>query len=418
MCRDNVEERDSLSPIDPTLSHPTLVLSHVCSQWRYLSFSSPEVWSYINVKIQDFDDEESSEVIHQFTLLYLNHSKDRPLDIEFDIIGASSFYRGALDRPIWTTLLKHSDRWLNLTLRLRRQDPLVLPRMPLLESLDITKDETLYFHSEQLRLGTMTAFQAPNLRHLMVQGHMREHGISRFFDTKSLTTLDLCYFDLEDLLHILKNATGLLEVTFGFMNPPSAESTIGRVTSNLRTLAALGIPSFQSLFSYVTLPSLNDLQITSRNNVQDPQVFYDFLHRSQPPITKFHFDAKTLSRKKDLVRVLQMMPSISELGYHEEETVRAFVLSVIKSGDNLPSLNRLEMYLTCDFDKLAVFSMLQERLRRGSSKTGKKLKSFKLQCHPDHLDDEDDGLKSLQAEGLKVELVLDETLGDIDDLDF
>ncbi|KAK7021871.1 hypothetical protein VNI00_017218 [Paramarasmius palmivorus] len=420
ICRDHATEEDIDDfDLDPDelfrKTHPILTVSQTCSHWRTLALSSPQLWASIHVRFHESDDLQRAFTIRDTVSLYLQRSANLPLDI--DIHAFTSEFDGPLHHQACLLLFKHGSRWRHLTLQLDRQDPLILPRMPLLESFSISKLEVgiLALFVQRSSVGEMKRFEAPRLRRLEVTAPMRI-GFSNFFDTKALTHLVLCAPHITDFLNILRSAKNLLELELMGMSGVADISRPSTVASNLRKLVATGLTatSFSALFRHVTLPSLSMLEMLASEHCDAPskdgqQVFYSFIQRSNPPLKELQFDTDLLpGRIGDVGRILHMLPSITIFGGHIKEELQPALLEMVKSREVLPNLENLVLLLweglgTCGS---LLIRVLKDRMK-GTGSVGA-LKSFKLRCNTKHLHAEvEAGLKELEKHGLEIEWDID-----------
>ncbi|KAJ8083168.1 hypothetical protein PM082_009037 [Marasmius tenuissimus] len=129
-CESNVLSRSS--PPD------ALRLSMVCGRWRDIVFSTPRLWSSIEIDFgswtKDFD------VLSQLSQLFLKQSQTSPLRLSLTVANNSDETEGAL--PILRTIVEHCERWEHLSLMTKTQQfprlatfDSVHGRLPLLKSL-------------------------------------------------------------------------------------------------------------------------------------------------------------------------------------------------------------------------------------------------------------------------------------------
>ncbi|ESK90592.1 hypothetical protein Moror_4228 [Moniliophthora roreri MCA 2997] len=307
-----------------------LVLGQVCSQWRTIVHSCPQLWSNIIVNFHVDDDEASARRILKWTKYCLEKSRPKPLRINFtlpesvyfDENDEEHYYHYGLHRSTLDELLKHCARWAVANVELKEEDHIILPEsLPMLEELSIERERPEFFEEENIPFvafpHSSVVRSAPRLSNLHISG--LEVQVLEQIDLTSLTRLthDICY--LGTLLYLLRHSPNLSEVQLMDYRNDVDPFAHGVTSSSLRTLRAEWISPLSDLFQYLTLPCITSLYIKERyrsdaGETFDPNFpeFRQFIERSRPPLTHLYLSSPTLLHE-ELVRVLAMLPSISHL---------------------------------------------------------------------------------------------------------
>ncbi|KAF7338118.1 F-box domain-containing protein [Mycena venus] len=262
----------------------------VCSRWRTLALSMPELWASFSIKIAGlasagFGAANSSrnDIIALSRLLHLHLERSANCPLSFDVSFDKSDMSPALS-DLLAVLLEHSERWSSVKLpyshafasiyarlrgRLGRLETLELTLNGVLDSTDNCFEDTPQLR--RLALGTSLPRKMPLPRNQLTVLHLGAAPTMEFFQFMTLgpcphlTTLILNpYYPLklptipQTLPALIRLHTLILAIRDGFSPNPIIDC-----------------------LDILTAPSLEHLDILGRREIQlPPQTFESFLERS------------------------------------------------------------------------------------------------------------------------------------------
>ncbi|KAJ7479754.1 hypothetical protein FB451DRAFT_1239747 [Mycena latifolia] len=265
---------------------PTL-LGQICSQWRDIALSTPQLWRAIELKLVNCAASASYLAILQ-TWLARSRDSRLSLSLEYDAFDAT----GTFSLPVLTqfikTIVPHSGRWeyaeLMVPLTLV---PLLQGAMPELRSLTFGPS---YFSREVSSIfepASILAFHdAPKLNTVV---------LSRYFAPSSttlpwvqITTLTAECLHFHECLEVLHHAVNLVDCTLTLRYDEFEETVTHPPVPPLRQLESLSLlngdpadDSQQKLLAELTLPALQRLQVSARWFRKDPrQIIASLISRS------------------------------------------------------------------------------------------------------------------------------------------
>ncbi|ESK85952.1 hypothetical protein Moror_9492 [Moniliophthora roreri MCA 2997] len=410
---DDDGEYDTILPSCTTV----LLISHVCSRWRAITFSSPTLWSNIQICFTRSHNQDDARRIHEFTEFCLGKSQLQPLYIHFDTPDFFSEddddeeeqrvpFPSGLHHQALAKVLKHSHRWKDVTLNIQDGDIIDFPgSLPLVESLRIRwaerEDVGEYSHDEV----DCRWICAPRLRRLELAGD-EEHVVLRFH-TRNLVRLSTSERRIDYVLNILKDCPALVDFCMSeCLYLPAPAPAPEHVTYHLRSLEMQYSTSTRTIFPFISLPSLTTFKICGFGSETDGDhsALLQFLQRSRPPLLRLQINSISLT-SEELASVLSLFPSISRLELRDcasSESDRRLVTNTLflrltrtctgsantlapeagDGGDTLPLLPNLD-HLTLDIihgpvDGKLLVDMVQSRAVGGDGM--KQLQFFSLKC--------------------------------------
>ncbi|KAJ7294073.1 hypothetical protein C8J57DRAFT_1270722 [Mycena rebaudengoi] len=253
-------------------------ISRVCTRWRKLALSLPELWSYIRV-----DGHE------RFPLALLDLQLERSGRFPLSI----AFFSGMNAMDAFKLLIEHSDRWRTVQLRLQSWmcpllDLNVTGRLPLLRSLITT-----YSVPREQHMSSCKAFEiAPSLQHVII--------------TSLRLDLPVPYAQLVRLRSVALPTSSL------------------RLAHNLRELTLFGHLTTHEPGPLIELPHLRVLQIHDGKFLEDlvlpalediyvffqPLSLISLVHRSSCAVRKL---IALYATPAETVELLEHIPTLAEL---------------------------------------------------------------------------------------------------------
>ncbi|KAK7036479.1 hypothetical protein VNI00_011676 [Paramarasmius palmivorus] len=423
ICRRDSEECwDTRSQRNTSIA---LTLSHVCSKWRSISFSLPDLWSQLNFSFQHGASEKKARKLHSFATLCLEKSKERPLAISLSV----PLYRSVtLHIPILNDLLRHSHRWRNVEFKMSTD--FHLPQsLPMLESL------TLW---GKLPASDTPAVSSPLLLDLRLSCIGDDMNLHTRFDIASLTHLTIVDTDcgLEDLFVVLQKCPMLSSLHFSqCVDDYPDDNALTPVTlASLRSMTLGNMWSDDEFFSHLTLPSITHFAVSGSRG--DPYYFQvstliEMLQRSRTEsLVSLKFDAVVLD-PEPLVDLLLETPSLETFDIYDSSAVdneyEPIITDWFLQQMTLPRLGHKEsaqillpnlIHLHIDtpgdnFESDSLHEMILSRWDKDGweSVEGiqfRQLQSFRLACSPSNCGKPTmHFLENLREEGLQVELELE-----------
>ncbi|KAK7036454.1 hypothetical protein VNI00_011651 [Paramarasmius palmivorus] len=407
-----------------------LTLSQVCSKWRSLAFSLPELWTRLEFKFEHDMLEKTARNFHSFATFCLEKSADRALTISLSTPLNSAF---TFHHPVLQDVLRHSHRWQSIHFDMGA-DTFHLPQsMPMLESLYV------YIYSPTNDYGDHI-ISSPRLHNLQVE-RLEGGGLETRLDLSSLTSLILLnsHCSISTLLSVLAKCLTLSSLHFrewleDFTG--ASPDTLVHATSPLRFMSLEEMWSSNELLTNITLPDIAALCIQC--DYGDPilfptSAFTTFMARSRCTLTSLQIEGFILALDS-LLEILLMIPSLEKFGFqdlllHSEPQhcslnlqnffqqmtfpTRGQDADIPRPKDQilLPNLIHLDIAIVgLKFSNAWLRTMVLSRCKKDewAAPEGvrlKQLQSFHLSCSADHCDASTlHSLECLEHDGIDVNI--------------
>ncbi|CAA7258931.1 unnamed protein product [Cyclocybe aegerita] len=320
--------------LSPSVSYDAtnspFTLGQVCSRWRNVAMSFPDLWTTIIIS----NPRTQAHLSH--TVLWLERSAGQPLDLTVIAVDSDSFDFYAAEH-ILTVCASLSHLWRKVSLKLATT--LLMPLHRVLRAslpCEMLEDVHLYFNR---RLGTLGMWLNPVIRGIWSifysSPSLRSvHWTTRILDcccrdapSTQLESITLDPIDLvggEDVLHLISRFPNLHHLHAKVMQQTSYEypgevSSLPIVFQHLTTLHLESKSPISLLLTHITLPALVDLSLVSHGETESlfavPAVFSDFLRRSQCRVGKFVY-CDPLASEQQLHTVFTL-PELRSLTYFD-----------------------------------------------------------------------------------------------------
>jgi hypothetical protein len=252
-----------------------ILISQVCQGWRTLSHSIPRLWSSILIRINSRRSHPNLGLVE----LWLQRSSNSPIsfhiseDVDFDEIKEDANTH-ILSIHYLQVFIPFYDRWQNV--RIDQQDwripsGLSLPTFPqypppMLKSLALSRDFWIGDDSGYLR----QILSSPNLEKLIWRCRHSALRATEVVSLSQMVHLDMThYIRKKHLLSVLSEAPNLVSCRFSVVpeddDSPSGETASSNHVISLQKLRSLQLHvagSVQGIMDYLTLPSLESIEIT------------------------------------------------------------------------------------------------------------------------------------------------------------
>ncbi|KAK0229443.1 hypothetical protein EDD85DRAFT_957192 [Armillaria nabsnona] len=410
------------------------MIGGVCRRWRTVAWSSPALWSSLNLTWKSGWDQGVG-------IKLLGDTLERSLQSKLSVKLRTS---SQMPRPIVESLVRHSSRWDALCLDVPSGDydfwtgpPLHLPS---LTSLDLGSASY-----ESIATALKAFKDAPNLKSLAFELFWYGYDLTNLAPlgqwpqvTHLISSTGKMWEDMLIGIHILRHFPNVEVLEDGTVQ--DACSTISSPPLTLSKLRSLTVRS-PKLLPILTCPSLEHISFTGYDHDFPAVLFSQLIARSGCQLQSLETQdmARVLSNP---VQVFSSVPSLRKLvlfmvdTYWGGEPVEIFeCLSSAGSDMLLPELAVLDLKMYTFFpgesQKLdsALVTMIDNRWN--GSPAGSGLRRVILRCSyagigpRDHLDDEIteaelvtrnslalshiDRLKTLKREGLDISIILEDT---------
>lgn len=293
------------------------VLSRICSRWRRVAKSYPQLWSTICLDLSTHGDENKTGTALRLGL-QLQRTGSHSLNVW---INSDSDSEIASDHYLLQVLLPSAYRW--------RQAVIVLPwesftaLEPIRGSLESLEALHVQANDEEPlgEIGQIDIFRyAPRLRYLCCQ-NIGLPVTSILTSTSQLTTYESCH-DLAPKLpprhiELLRNAPRLEQITLD-CSLVEEDNSLPMTNPHLRRLEIIvsdwGIQrAYTDLLSCLTLPALEDISIDLQDHITfDIDCTILLLQRSQCSIVTLGLDAPLMTSGQ-LLELFHAIPSLERL---------------------------------------------------------------------------------------------------------
>nr|GAT53346.1 predicted protein [Mycena chlorophos] len=245
-----------------------LALSQVCTRWRQLSLSMPELWTAFAVKLPQ-------PIPDTVLLLHLERSHPIPLSLDVDLAEPEA------NLPILALLLEHATRWADAKLPLTRHTlPLLCDaRFKLLRTLHLRLETTIGYHDD------LTALDTPQLHELTLACALPE---KLPIPNAHLTSLHLGAAATMDLILFMERYTWPVLQSLS-LNPFYQFKIAARPLRPFPHLRKLSLAMRDKysrnpiidVLNILTLPALTELELWGLRDIPlPPQAFASFIMRS------------------------------------------------------------------------------------------------------------------------------------------
>ncbi|KAJ7600574.1 hypothetical protein C8J56DRAFT_910668 [Mycena floridula] len=323
-----------------TMQSPWM-LTQVCSFWRTVALSLPEIWTNIVVDIdQDlFGWRKPSFALFQ---RQLQLSAFQPLSVQF-----SCTVNTASARQFLGELVIHSDRWEEANIRLPVS---LIPILELAEGrLSLLRSVAIYFSRprDAAELENSEAFAT-----LEDCPSLRTTDVPRFF---TLPWAPLTHITVQaaptTLLEILALALAVEECDFRVNEDDSP--TLGDLVTvnNISQLCRLYLSGNGEgtirILDAIIAPKLETLSVlplhSETDNLADP--VYQLISRSEAPIRQLILRSGITYDSDAIVTLFEKIPEIEEMSIGIEEDFSFLNFRDKGLIQSLPKLNRLHLYI-------------------------------------------------------------------------
>ncbi|KAJ7112501.1 hypothetical protein C8R44DRAFT_882272 [Mycena epipterygia] len=266
--------------VPPTRKRAPLQLAQICSQWRAVVLSTPNLWSSIYLEFPAGGPYDGipillgipgAEAVQDHTRdllkLWLTRAADYPLSITLRCVGKHTRLPGGL----LDVIAQHSAHWARIELKLAKADFLDFNRIsgpfPALRTLGISITD---HHGELPVVNTLCG--APDLRALNGLDQLSRLTPGPGFELLPASLIALQTVEispstpLEDFLRILSHFPRLLHLAIRCWDTADHPGAVPTTVSSLRSLLIYGMTSFLDL---IHLPALDhiDMEIFWRESI-------------------------------------------------------------------------------------------------------------------------------------------------------
>ncbi|KAJ7742600.1 hypothetical protein B0H16DRAFT_1563092 [Mycena metata] len=371
-------DRDSSCEWNPDID-PEWVLGRVCSRWRTVALSTPQIWSRIFISNGPFWQQFESRglsVKPNFSR-QMERSAEAPLTITFDV---ETHFPDEVAENMLTLLLSAAHRWQQANICLMRPggrllQPISATSFPQLRALFLKHG---YSRNLQSTSNPCAIFQsAPLLEDLGFSGHSYNHRpwpLARIhvFPLSQIQRLTLkqYQYQISEFLDVIRSANDIVELSVEQWlergEDPNASLDYTPVTlASLRTLSLVDAET--SFLRFMVVPAVQhltlDLMDYSLNEIAE------FLPYTQSSLTRLTLITRPIHSAERLLQALNLTPGITHLtlvgGFRlDSGFIRA--LSCGPGERNLvPGVVTLEIGGSSYCDRASFFNMLKSRCAPG-----------------------------------------------------
>ncbi|KAK0206790.1 hypothetical protein DFS33DRAFT_1486350 [Desarmillaria ectypa] len=359
---------------------PMWSIEQVCRQWRMVSMSFPELWSYINITITDDNFKEDGYVYVRCLTHQFSRSRLCPLSLSItDISNQSSFDK--LPPPLVTLLLSVGSRVHELHLLLSAAIfstvPAVRLALPSLKKLSLLSTDA----EEISRYNNLNLFDsAPNL-HVVEAMNIRDpvssfalpwHQITRYKSDHLLDDWadpgpDTCIHLLSIMSQPqlvecdLRCEVNCADNVFSGKSFPVVCTRLRSLSLSSWPYSSTGMKAIHQMLDRLMLPALESLRVVCQvghPELEGEQTFSALrrlVERSRALLGELYFEHGEVL-EEDLVSVLRMAPALRDLRLVDVN------LGVVALGEGVvPDLRVLHLSGCKVFDKAVWVGIVQSR---------------------------------------------------------
>jgi hypothetical protein len=202
--------------LTPSLNRAPLLLLQVCTEWRSIAISTPQLWDHIHLDFEAFPllatCKSAAPAVAASVEAWFSRASQRPLSLA--IVGSELGNEKLVTSVVCAVLPLYTSKIRRLSLQLRLKDfkrILDIGPFPLLENLTVGLPFVSSLKSPGLNIPGIIA-NAPRLRHLSFLKHVSPSSCLEL-PWKQLTTFMCERLSENDLFDVLRQAKGLIECT-------------------------------------------------------------------------------------------------------------------------------------------------------------------------------------------------------------
>ncbi|SJL02178.1 uncharacterized protein ARMOST_05504 [Armillaria ostoyae] len=363
---------------------PMWSIEQVCRQWRMVSVSFPELWSYINITITDDNFKEDGYAYVRCLTHQFSRSRLCPLSLSItDISNQSSFDK--LPPPLVTLLLSVASRVRELHLLLSAAIfstvpavRLALPSLTKLCLLSTDAEEISRYNNLNLfdSAPNLHAVEAMNIRDPVSSFALPWHQITRYKSDHLLD--DWADPGPDTYIHLLSIISQPQLVECDLRCEVNCADSVfsGKlfpvVCTRLRSLSlsswaytSTGVRALHQILDRLMLPALESLRVVCQEGHPDLEGEQTFsalrrvVERSHAPLEVLYFEHGEV-REEDVVAVLRATPALRDLRLVDVN------LGVLPLGDLeiVPDLRVLHLSGCVGFDRAVWVDVVRARAGR------------------------------------------------------
>ncbi|KAK0230602.1 hypothetical protein IW262DRAFT_1291684 [Armillaria fumosa] len=362
---------------------PMWAIEQVCRQWRRVSVSFPELWSYINITITDDNFKEDGYAYVRCLTHQFSRSRLCPLSLSItDISNQSSFDR--LPPPLVTLLLSVASRVRELHLLLSAAIFSTVPAVRLaLPSL--TKLCLLSTDAEEIsRYNNLNLFDAAPILHAVEAMNIRDpvasfalpwHQITRYKSDHLLDDWadpgpDTCIHLLSIMSQPqlvecdLRCEVNCADGVFSGKLFPVVCTRLRALSLSSWAYSTTGVRALHQILDRLMLPVLESLRVVCQEGhpeLEGEQTFSALrrlVERSRAPLEVLYFEHGEV-REEDIGAVLRATPVLRDLRLVDVD------LGVLPLGEDVvPDLRVLHLSTSVSLDKQVWVDLVSARADR------------------------------------------------------
>ncbi|KAJ7493578.1 hypothetical protein FB451DRAFT_1077336 [Mycena latifolia] len=322
------------------LNEPPILLTRICRDWRTIALSTPQLWSHVRL---DFGGKHGrSGYIDSWWVSFLgrwlSHAQMQPLSMSI-----SNLTHMDPDEALIGLLDSYRTQWEDVSLRLpfsRFYQFSTTELLPILQRLEL---DACNIPRDVIDI-PIAAFQhAPVLTHVRLDGWLRpSHFILPWVQ---LTSFELASASPSDCTDCLRRTPRLIKCAFDILEA-SGTAALALSVPTLHTLRSLTLsgPAPTSIFPYVVMPALEELDLAGRSlNASDLLGVQFFVLKSGCQLRRLHlyYISEALTKPAiDLLDALRALETL-ELAATEGKTISSVFHRLDDGGSFLPQLQHL-----------------------------------------------------------------------------
>ncbi|KAJ3775559.1 hypothetical protein FB446DRAFT_386982 [Lentinula raphanica] len=366
---------------------PALALSSVCSQWRNLASSYPEIWSRITLilKLKVPPSGTASKGFMDTVRVFLERSGSFPLSLRIESLQLPGAETNAF-HPVLSLVGKHTQRWSAFEFFSQRAISHEMfgistnvVTFPILENLKIIRSSDVEFFRHAPRLSSLSTNTALSV------------VLNPAYSWQQITSLELRI--ARHLSELVRISSRLVSIRIQLPGSPllPLESELLNM-ENLRwlmitfdvtnyTTTGSGTDNLEILLSSLLCPALTSLCITKNSSAAEIRwprnALASFLARSACIITKLLIEDMNLT-DDDLISLCKSTPALTSLSVRDSlrthssiaitstfiKSLHSFASSALRPSFQplLPKLQQLSLtYAGNSFDDAAFVDMVESR---------------------------------------------------------